>query len=133
MDYWSVGVLRQSGIARRVRGVGLSGRIPFERLTDEVGKVLPFVPEGPNEGSQAIYCLEQVQSRVRPVGHGLSLTHGSFVVQIVTYLSDQSYRSLRDGSLFARISGNELPGYLHSVPPGQTPRLRELRCATSPF
>jgi hypothetical protein len=26
-----------------------------------------FVPEGPNEGSQAIYCLEQVQSRVRPV------------------------------------------------------------------
>jgi hypothetical protein len=34
------------------------------------------VPEGPDDGSQAIYCLEQVQSRIRPVGHGLILTHG---------------------------------------------------------
>jgi hypothetical protein len=29
-----------------------------------------------NDGSQAIYCLEHVQSRIRPVGHGLILTHG---------------------------------------------------------
>jgi len=42
------------------------------------------VPEGLNEGSdstelaevQAIYCLEQVQSRIRPLGHGLILAHG---------------------------------------------------------
>jgi len=33
------------------------------------------VPEGLNDGSQAIHCLEQVQSRIRPVGHGLILTH----------------------------------------------------------
>ncbi len=30
-----------------------------------------FVPEGLNDGSQAIHCLEQVQLRIRPVGHGL--------------------------------------------------------------
>jgi hypothetical protein len=30
-----------------------------------------FVPEGPDDGSQAIYCLEQVQSRIRPVGYGM--------------------------------------------------------------
>jgi hypothetical protein len=35
-----------------------------------------FVPEGLNDGSQAIYCLEQVQSRIRPVANGLILTHG---------------------------------------------------------
>jgi hypothetical protein len=36
-----------------------------------------FVPEeGLNDRSQAIYCLEQVPSRIRPVGHGLILTHG---------------------------------------------------------
>jgi hypothetical protein len=26
-----------------------------------------LVPEGPNDRSQAIYCLEQVQSKIRPV------------------------------------------------------------------
>src|SRR5260370_14295866 len=30
-----------------------------------------------------------------------------------------SYRSLRDGPDFARIPGNKLPGYDHSVPTGQ--------------
>jgi hypothetical protein len=45
------------------------------------------VPEGLSDRSQAIYCLEQVQSRIRPVlsaiarmateeGHGLILTPG---------------------------------------------------------
>jgi hypothetical protein len=29
---------------------------------------------GLSDGSQAIYCLEQVQSRIRPVGHGLIQT-----------------------------------------------------------
>ena len=27
-----------------------------------------FVPEGPGDRSQAIYCLEHVQLRIRPVG-----------------------------------------------------------------
>jgi len=30
-----------------------------------------FVPEGLNDRSQAIYFLEHVQLRIRPVGHGL--------------------------------------------------------------
>jgi hypothetical protein len=29
------------------------------------------VPEGLNDGSQAIYCLESVSEEVRPVGHGM--------------------------------------------------------------
>jgi hypothetical protein len=40
-----------------------------------VGMVGP-VPKGLDDRSQAIYCLESVQSRIRPVGHGLILTHG---------------------------------------------------------
>ena len=38
--------------------------------------LLDFVPEGLNDRSQAIYCLEQVLSRFRPVGHGLILAPG---------------------------------------------------------
>jgi hypothetical protein len=33
--------------------------------------------------------------------------------------ANRSYRSLRDGSGFAYIPGNKLPGYDRSVPPGQ--------------
>jgi hypothetical protein len=32
--------------------------------------------DGTNDRSQAIYCLERVQSRIRPVGHGLILIPG---------------------------------------------------------
>jgi hypothetical protein len=31
-------------------------------------------PEGTNDRSQVIYCLGRVQSRIRPLGHGLILT-----------------------------------------------------------
>jgi hypothetical protein len=48
-----------------------------------------FVPaEGLNDRSQAIYCLEQVQSRIRLVGHGLILTPSSLILPIVPRLSD---------------------------------------------
>src|SRR5260370_38206793 len=48
-----------------------------------------FVPtEGLKDRSQAIYCLEQVQSRIRPVGHGLILTPSSLIVLIVACRSD---------------------------------------------
>jgi hypothetical protein len=53
---------------------------------------LTFVPEGPNDRSQAIYCLEQVRLKIRAVGHGLILTHGWLAVLIVARLSDPSYR-----------------------------------------
>jgi hypothetical protein len=45
----------------------MASRSPSRRLED-------FVPEGLNDRSQAIYCLERVQQRIRPVGHGLILT-----------------------------------------------------------
>jgi hypothetical protein len=53
---------------------------------------LTFVPEGPNDRSQVIYCLEQVRLKIRAVGHSLILTHGWLVVLIVARLSDPSYR-----------------------------------------
>jgi hypothetical protein len=53
---------------------------------------LTFVPEGPNDRSQAIYCLEQVRLKIRPGGHGLILTDGWLIVLIVARLSDPSYR-----------------------------------------
>ena len=33
-----------------------------------------FVPEGLDDRSQAIHCLEQDPIKIRPVGHGLILT-----------------------------------------------------------
>jgi hypothetical protein len=35
-----------------------------------------FVPAGLDDRSQAIHCLGLVQSRIRPVGHGLILIPG---------------------------------------------------------
>ena len=31
-----------------------------------------FVPEGLNEGSQAVYCLESSAKKIRPVGYGVN-------------------------------------------------------------
>jgi hypothetical protein len=58
-------------------------------------------------------------------------------------LSTESYRSLRDGFFVWHTPGNKLPGYDHSVPPGQKtlnacPRIRRrisvlgLRCRNNP-
>jgi hypothetical protein len=46
-------------------------------------------PGGTNDRSQAIYCLVCVQSRIRPVGHGLIPTPGRLIVLIVARLSDR--------------------------------------------
>jgi hypothetical protein len=48
---------------------------PCEKGNRPVGCCRTFVPEGLNDRSQAIHCLVSVQSRIRPVGHGLILTH----------------------------------------------------------
>jgi hypothetical protein len=45
-------------------------------------------PEGTNDSSQAIYCLEGVKSRIRPVGHGLIPTLDWSIVLVVARLSD---------------------------------------------
>src|SRR5258707_14217974 len=41
-------------------------------------------------------------------------------LNVENVLPDLITPSLRDGSLFAWIPGNKLPGYDHLVPPGQT-------------
>ena len=79
-----------------------------------------FVPEGRNDGSLAVYCLECVQERNRPVGYGVI---GSGKLSI-TLSGERASRltlrpSLRDGSFVKPIPGSKLPGYLHSVPSGQ--------------
>ena len=81
-----------------------------------------FVPWGLNECSLAIHCQEKVPLKNRPVGYGVSaaprlvFTHNNRVS-----IASRSYRSLRDGSRFVCIPGNELLGYDHLVPPGHTP------------
>jgi len=76
------------------------------------------IPEGLNDRSQAIYCLEQGQSRIRPVGHGLIRSGRLFVTPDQrAAATDQSYRPSGTGRLFGHIPGNKLPGYDHSVPP----------------
>jgi hypothetical protein len=77
-------------------------------------------PEGTNDGSQAIHCLERDQSRIRPVGHGLIPTLGGLIVLMVARLSDPiiPYPTGRF-PFFAPIPGNKLPGYFRNVPTGQ--------------
>ena len=58
------------------------------------------VPEGLNDRSQAIYCLEHVESRNRPVGYGMILADRLPIVPVVTRVSDRIIPSLRDGSRF---------------------------------
>jgi hypothetical protein len=58
-----------------VRGVCSDKRSPPAPVRELQGERW-VVPEGLNDRSQAIYCLEQVQSKIRPVGHGLILTPG---------------------------------------------------------
>jgi hypothetical protein len=56
------------------------------------------VPKGLNDRSQAIYCLEHVQLRIRPVGHGLIRTQ-LINRPIVARQSDPITPSLRDENL----------------------------------
>jgi len=86
------------------------------------------VPKGLNEGSLAIYCQECVQQTTRPVGHGLSWSTRAFTAQgDRTFRPTQSHHTLRDGSFLGHIPGSKLPGYYHSVPPGQKPFVTPIR------
>ena len=78
-----------------------------------------FVPEGLDDRSQAIYCLEHVQLRIRPVGHGLILTHGCLLAVIVARQSDPITPYPTGRIPFCSLPGNKLPGYFHTVPPGR--------------
>ena len=59
-------------------------------------------------------------SRIRPVGHGLILTPDLSIVLVVARPSDPII-PCPNGTVpvFARIPGNKLPDYHHSVPPGR--------------
>jgi hypothetical protein len=95
----------------------LGSRLPPPKMWTE----LPVCcPEGTNDGSQAIYCLERNQSRIRPVGHGLIPTPSRLIVLVVARLSDPTH-TVPYGTVpvFARIPGNKLPGHFHNVPTGQ--------------
>ena len=56
----------------------------------------------------------------RPVGCGVIRSAVFVDLGQRTSLGNRSSRSLRGGSLVARIPGNELPGYHHPVPPGRS-------------
>ena len=53
--------------------MGLRPKAAFHGGYAQSSEMWRFVPKGLNEGSQAIYCLERVQYRIRPVGDGLML------------------------------------------------------------
>jgi hypothetical protein len=86
--------------------------------------LLDFVPEGLDDRSQAIYCLEHVQLRIRPVGYGVIRSDWRATITA----SKQPLVRIRPcptGRIpFCSLPGNKLPGYDHLVPPGQSPTPR---------
>jgi hypothetical protein len=59
MEYWSVGVLRQFGIAPRVRGVGSAFRARLDRnpnpgLKPRAQSLRPFGAESKNESAKPV-------------------------------------------------------------------------------
>jgi len=110
----------EEGSSRESPAACLQDRQPIQQPRMRVNiRKLTFIPEGRMIVARQFMAWDLCQSKIRPVGHGLILTHGWLVVLIVARLSDPITPSLRDGSLFERIPGNKLPGYDHSVPPGQ--------------
>jgi hypothetical protein len=84
-DYGAAGSARPRGCLASVTKVVVirlpsmrgESQITLRDLAPNRGQVFKvFVPKGLNDRSQAIYCLEPVPSRIRPVGHGLILTPG---------------------------------------------------------
>ena len=77
-----------------------------------------FVPEGLDDRSQAIYCLERATQRTRPVGSGLIgstgrfFDHGQQICRVAQLTPSPPGRF----AFFRRIPGNKLPGYDHPVP-----------------
>ncbi len=78
-----------------------------------------FVPEGPDDRSQAIYCLESRSKRDPSRGDGVIGSDRRATIGT----TNQPWVRIRlcpTGRIFDWTrSGNKLPGYYHSVPPGQ--------------
>jgi hypothetical protein len=78
-----------------------------------------FVPQGLDEGSQAIYCLGCVQKKVTvPEGRCEPRCPMYWLPQVEERPVDPIIPS-RDGSRVRTVPGNKLPGYHHSVPSGR--------------
>jgi hypothetical protein len=76
-------------------------------------------PVGTIEGSQAIYCLERIHEKIRPLGYGTIWSAlRPLTPECERTASRRSDHTLRDGSVVANFPGNKLPGYPHSVPTG---------------
>ena len=73
-------------------------------------------PGGTNDRSQAIYCLEQ-GSIENPSRRARSDSYPRLIRR--TPVGPNHIVPYGTVPVFARIPGNKLPGYLHSLPPGQ--------------
>jgi hypothetical protein len=73
-----------------------------ERIgADYLDLAMDLVPEGPNEGSQAIYCLESVKGKSRPGGHGMTNTPRLLAPDLETPFTSRIIPSLRDGPRYS--------------------------------
>ena len=78
-----------------------------------------FVPEGLDEGSQAVHCLECIHKKCRTVGHGLSWSTDGFAIQVENVPSHPIIPFPTGRVRFLPSPGSKLPGYDHLVPSGQ--------------
>jgi hypothetical protein len=79
-----------------------------------------LVPEGRNDGSQAVYCLETPHRKTRPVGYGMT----DRIARRIAWGGDQCpaprLTPYPTGRVFlGPLPGSKLPGYLHLVLTGQ--------------
>ena len=51
--------------------VGRLGSMRWRAMNASARRANSLVPEGLNDGSKAIYCLECVEKEIRPVGKGM--------------------------------------------------------------
>jgi hypothetical protein len=82
-----------------------------------------FVPWRLNDRSLAIHCQEKVPLKSRLRRGGCELPRHDWFSPTTTGCTSRGDHTRRggDGSRFACIAGNELPGYDHSVPTGRSP------------
>jgi hypothetical protein len=81
-----------------------------------------FVPERPDDGSQAIYCLERVQREFRPVGYGMNgWREGATVSDGGQSVAPQNTPFPPGRIMFAFYQPRKTfgAGYPRFVPPGQ--------------
>jgi len=82
-----------------------------------------FVPKGLNDSSLAVYCLGMRKNRTVPLGNGVvGVGRNILRPRAVNVRIDQLIPYPTGRIVSERFPGNKLPGYYHSVPPGQPPQ-----------